>query len=252
MQGSNVPSLKADMQKMWIDLIESAIAYGKQDSHMWEFVKQEEIPVFVEKKSEVKEVLIEKKESWKMPARVPLPPREKSLEALPFKAIDFEEIPQKRQIIAPPVKDLEEKPSEEISKILQKIAPHIQISMPPPSPKNEEVVQMKNVLLLLLESAPETLDLMKNLAKALQKDLARVKLLSCKKIEEEKGWGLFFQNNPSDLIIASLGGENYPSLSAELQRKGISPVILKNASVYTNSPAEKGHLWKALCQMLKT
>lgn len=160
------------------------------------------------------------------------------------------------------------RPSEEIVKTLRKIAPALIISDQVPDDHIakkiasawKEKLSGVDVVLLALNSLPDTIELMKNLAKAIQKDLGQVKLISGDRLEQEKRWDLFFQTNAFRLIIASPGMEQYPDLlkhykalpaqqSAFLANTPL--IVLEPASAYTDSPDKKISLWKNLCQMLK-
>ncbi len=160
------------------------------------------------------------------------------------------------------------KPPEEIAKTLQKIAPSLLISDQVPDDQNakkiasgwkEKLIDI-DVVLLALNNLPDTIELMKNLAKAIQKDLGPVKLISGNRLEQEKRWDLFFQINSFRLIIASDGMEHYPGLLKHYKAlpthqaaflAHIPLIILEPASVYRSSLDQKAGLWKNLCLMLK-
>lgn len=160
------------------------------------------------------------------------------------------------------------KPSEEIAKTLRKIAPALIISDQVPADQNakkiasawKEKLSGIDVVLLALNDLTDTIELMKNLAKAIQKDLGPVKLMSGDRLEQEKRWDLFFQTNTFRLIIASSGMEHYPDLLKHYKALPAQQatflantplIVLEPTSVYTDSPDQKIGLWKSLCQMLK-
>ncbi len=160
------------------------------------------------------------------------------------------------------------KPSEEIAKTVRKIAPSLIISDQVSDDQNAKKIASNwkekligiDVVLLALNNLPDTIELMKNLAKAIQKNLGPVKLMSGDRLEQEKRWDLFFQTNTFRLIIASPGMEHYPDLLKHYKAlpaqqtaflSNTPLIILEPASVYTDSPNQKIGLWKSLCQMLK-
>lgn len=160
------------------------------------------------------------------------------------------------------------KPSEEIVKTLRKIAPALHISDQVPDDHTAKQISSAwkeklsgiDVVLIALNNIPDTIELMKNLAKAIQKDLRNVKLMSGDRLEQEKRWDPFFQTNTFRLIIASSGMEHYPELLKHYKAlpaqqseflADIPLIVLEHPSAYTESPNKKVSLWKSLCLMLK-
>ncbi|MBS0605512.1 MAG: hypothetical protein KF898_05245 [Parachlamydiales bacterium] len=160
------------------------------------------------------------------------------------------------------------KPSEEIVKTLRKIAPALHISDQVPDDHTAKQISSAwkeklsgiDVVLIALNNIPDTIELMKNLAKAIQKDLRNVKLMSGDRLEQEKRWDAFFQTNTFRLIIASSGMEQYPELLKHYKAlpaqqsaflADIPLIVLEHPSAYTESPNKKVSLWKSLCLMLK-
>lgn len=160
------------------------------------------------------------------------------------------------------------KPPEEIAKVLRKIAPALPISDQIPDDRIAKEVSTAwkeklpgiDVVLIVLNNHPDTIELMKNLAKAIQKDLGAVKLLSGDRLEQEKRWAPFFQTNSFRLVIASLGIEHYPELLKHYRAlpslqsaflANIPLIVLEHPSAYTESSNKKISLWKSLCLMLK-
>jgi hypothetical protein len=160
------------------------------------------------------------------------------------------------------------KPSEEIAKTLRKIAPALHILDQVPddhiakqiSSAWKEKLSGIDVVLIALNNLPDTIELMKNLAKAIQKDLGNVKLMSGDRLEQEKRWDPFFQTNAFRLIIASSGMEQYPELLKHYKAlpaqqsaflADVPLIVLEHPSAYTESPNKKINLWKSLCMMLR-
>ncbi len=154
-----------------------------------------------------------------------------------------------------------------IKNILQKIAPALKLSEHVPG--DEEAKKIANawkekiidaeVILAIYENDVETLEFLKVLAKAIDQHLAKTKMISAIKIEEEKRWDFFLQKNNFRLIIASMGMQQCPEFMRLYQSVPASaqffldktPLLpLSHASLY-KSLEHKALLWKTLCQMLK-
>ncbi len=167
-----------------------------------------------------------------------------------------------------PNKDRILKPSDEIRKVLQKIAPalHITDSVSDDAQAKQiatgwkEWIANVDVVLLVLDSSPDMLELMKNMAKAIQKELGSPKIIAGDRLEQEKRWSFFLEKNAFRLIIASPGLEKYPELlklykalpAQEAAFLGSTPLLLLSpAHEYKQAAEKKLELWKKICLMLK-
>ncbi len=127
-----------------------------------------------------------------------------------------------------------------IRKKLQKIAPHLAL--------HDTVLEDKSlnsqVLILLCDASTETLDFVKNLARAIDERLRPVKILSALKLEKEEQWDLFFQKNRFELILATDQISSFPPLPE-------TPFILLSPVSHYEDAMQKSLLWKSVCQRLK-
>jgi hypothetical protein len=123
----------------------------------------------------------------------------------------------------------------------------------------KEKILDAEVVLLACQTDGETLELLKSLGKAIDKNLAKAKILPADNLEKESRWELFLQRNQLRLIIASEGVQKLPQLMRfyralpaqsqyYLDKTPLLP--LSSASTY-KSLEQKALLWKSLCQMLK-
>ena len=148
-------------------------------------------------------------------------------------------------------------------KLLQKAAPAIKLVEQIPDDAEakriaegwKEKVHDADVILLLCDTAPETVDFFKGLAKAIDQHLAKAKILAAERLEREKRWDIFLNQNAFRLIVASEGMQQLPELMRSFRQDGVhlflnkTPlVLLAPASVY-KSIEHKAQLWKTLCQM---
>lgn len=179
--------------------------------------------------------------------------------------------------IPTPSEKSEEAPKEEpkvvvesvspIKKTLQRIAPHLKLVDQVPDDAQakrvanawKEKISDAEVALLACDTNPETLELLKTLAKAIDQNLAKSKVIAAERLEREKRWDLFLEKNAFRLIIATEGMQKlselmryYKAVPANTQYfLGQTPLLpLAAASIY-KSLEHKALLWKTLCQMLK-
>lgn len=93
-----------------------------------------------------------------------------------------------------------------IRKKLQKIAPHLAL--------HDTVLEDKSlnsqVLILLCDASTETLDFVKNLARAIDERLRPVKILSALKLEKEEQWDLFFKRIGSNSFSQPIKSPLFP------------------------------------------
>ena len=157
--------------------------------------------------------------------------------------------------------------SSNIKQTLLKIAPQMQLVEEVPDDGQakriadawKEKIADAEVILLACSTDPQTLDLLKNLGKAIDQHLAKVKILPAEKLEKEKRWDLFLQKNPFRLIIASHGVEHlsdlmrfykaYPSQSTAYL--GAIPLLTLSETASYKALEHKAALWKKLCQILQ-
>ncbi|MBY0528843.1 MAG: hypothetical protein K2P51_01485 [Rhabdochlamydiaceae bacterium] len=169
---------------------------------------------------------------------------------------------QARSIAAPQLA------SSEIQKTLEKIAPHMRLSNEIPddavakriASSWQEKIPEAEVVLLLLDPSKESVEFLKNLAKAIHTQLCPAKVISAARMEQEKRWDLFLEKNAFRLIIATEGLKHYPDLiryykalpSQNEAFLGKIPFIsLSPATTYLASPEHKALLWKKVCQICK-
>lgn len=148
--------------------------------------------------------------------------------------------------------------SSDIMKTLQKIAPGIKLTdhvaddseaKKIASAYKEKVPEVE-VVLLVCDAAPETMEFLKTLAKAIDNQLAKAKILAADRFEREKRWDLFL-NNPFRLIICSDGYQNYPELMRFYQAASKVPFLSLSPAATYQALEQKALLWKSLCQILK-
>jgi len=156
---------------------------------------------------------------------------------------------------------------EPLKKTVQQIAPHLALTDAVPDDAEakrvasgwKETVTDAEVILLACDREQETLELLKNLAKAIDGHLARSKVIAAERLEKEKRWDLFLEKNRLRLLIASDQMQKMPELlrfyrAVPAQSQfflGETPLLpLLPASTY-RAIDKKAALWKTLCQMLK-
>jgi hypothetical protein len=114
-----------------------------------------------------------------------------------------------------------------------------------------------DVVLLACDTDADTLTLIKNLSKSIEKKLGTIKILRPDRLENENKWLLFTEQNPLKLLIASAGFVHLKhAMSHYKPPEGtmhgflnqIPLVLLLPHSSY--SPQEKSLLWKLLCSLL--
>jgi hypothetical protein len=151
---------------------------------------------------------------------------------------------------------------------LQRIVPHIKLVEQIPDDAEAKRIasgwkeKMDGVKVVLLACSPEqdNVELLKILAKAIDQNLAKSKVIAAERLEREKRWDLFFEKNSFQLILASQGMQNFPELMRFYQafpsqdRFLLGSILLLplSAPSFYQSPEHKSLLWKKLCQILKT
>lgn len=170
----------------------------------------------------------------------------------------LEEVKSVKKVVTPDI-------AMDIKKTLQKIAPAIRLTdqvADDSAAKRiasayKEKVPEAEVVLLVCDPAIETMEFFKTLAKAIDGQLAKAKILSADRIEREKRWDLFLEANSFRLIIASEGCQKYPELMrfyrANPPQFFLSkvPFLPLSAAASYQALEKKALLWKTLCQMLK-
>ncbi len=116
------------------------------------------------------------------------------------------------------------------------------------------------IVVLSADTDPATLELLKNLAKAIDQKLGKVKAFSVDRLEREKRWDLFLKKNNLKLIVASEGFnrlkdvkhhlKSFPANSTEFLGD-VPLIVLSPASYYMENPKEKSVLWGQICQILQ-
>ncbi len=156
---------------------------------------------------------------------------------------------------------------EGIQAMLKKIAPGITLANEVPDDAKarkiasgwKDKITDAQVVLLACENDGETLELLKNLAKAIDTHLAKAKIVPAESLEKEKRWDLFLQKNALKLIVASDGMKHLSELmqfyrgvlnKPEAFLDKIPLLVLAPAATY-KSIEQKASLWKTLSQMLK-
>lgn len=254
------------MKDLFSSLIHDALSYARsQPPSECFFASPQEMQLFQHIKVKEDPPLLPSPSPLKISSKpISHPPLPKKPTPEPVPEIKPEGEPSPLKPIIPSHK----KPSEEIVKILRKISPALALSDHTPDDFKAKKIRSAwkekltgiDVVLLALNESPDTIELMKNLAKAIQKDLGQVKLMTGDRLEQEKRWDLFFQTNSFRLAIASLGMQAYPEL-LKLYRAVPSQqtvfiahtplIVLEPGSVYKDSLEKKAALWKTICQTLK-
>lgn len=257
-------------------LVQDALKLAKeQDPRAWVFGTPDEVHFFQacsrqDCKPSKPPVQVAAKPISPVPTPVPIhrPPAAKQVQDAPAPKIHTSQPVESKEAVAAAPKAQTDRPSEEMWKILKKIVPNISLSDQAPDDQIakqvasawKEKLPDTDVVLLVLNTLPDTVELMKNLAKAIQKDLGTVKLMTGDRLEQEKRWDLFFQKNTFRLILASPGIQQYPELLKHYRMLpaqqtaflgNIPLVVLEPASSYKDSADKKLSLWKTLCLMLK-
>ena len=150
----------------------------------------------------------------------------------------------------------------QIKKLLQRIAPAMKLT--DQIPDDEKAKRISNawkeripdaeVVLFACDAETDTLDLLKALAKAIDQNLAKSKILMAEKFEREKRWDSFLETNPLRLIIATSRIDKFPALMRvhkALPASGRTPLLVLSPTSVYKSLEQKALLWKTLCQMLK-
>lgn len=150
-----------------------------------------------------------------------------------------------------------------MKKMLQKAAPAVKIIEQVPDDTEakriaegwKEKVTDAEVVLLLCDTASDTVDFLKGLAKGVDQHLAKTKILTAERLEREKRWDIFLNKNAFRLIIASDGMQKLPELmrfyNSETGCLGKIPVVALSSAAIYKVLEQKALLWKTLCQMLK-
>jgi hypothetical protein len=201
-----------------------------------------------------------------LPALPPAPPVYKEKPALPKQV---EKTPEPApKVIA--VKEEKPAPIENLSpiiKTLQRIAPHIKLTDEVPDDAEakrvasawKEKITDAEVVLIACDTQEDTLELLKGLAKAIDKNLAKSKVITADRLEREKRWDLFLQKNALRLVIISDGMQKFPELMRHYKSTPASaqffldqtPLLPLSSALVYKSLEHKALLWKTLCQMLK-
>ena len=215
----------------------------------------------------------------KLPNIPPSPLPSESAPVLPPKAQRevpkaVEPAPKKAEPKPPPIEKPAIKQSDptpvafdHIQHTLQKIAPQVKIVSQITDDTEakrvasawKEKVPDAEVVLIACDAEQETLDFLKVLAKAIDQQLAKSKILSGERMENEKRWDLFLEKNAFKLIILSSGMRNYTDLkryykqlpaSAESFLNDTPALVLSEVAQY-KMIEHKATLWKTLCRMLQ-
>lgn len=154
-----------------------------------------------------------------------------------------------------------------LKKTLQRIAPSVRLvdSIPDDTEAKKianawkEKLPDAEVVLLACDLGADTLEFLKTLAKAIDQNLAKTKILLAERYEKEKRWSLFLEKNLLRLIILSDGFQRFPELMHHYKAipanaqffLGKIPLLPLSPSSTYRSLEHKASLWKSLCQMLK-
>lgn len=156
---------------------------------------------------------------------------------------------------------------EKIRTTLARVAPHVQLVDTVPDDANakkiaggwKEKIADAEVVLLACETDSDTLELMKSLAKAVDQNLAKAKIIPADKLEQENRWEMFLQKNQFRLIVATEGIKKLPELmkfyhAIPAQSQAFldkTPLLALNSASLYKAIEHKAQLWKTLCQLLK-
>lgn len=251
-------------------LIRDTLTYFKEalQTKQVNFASQEEWAFFQKFPENKPKVLAEKPVPLHQETVVPSSPP-KTSNAKPFLKPTVQQKPevnppspqQVAPIPSPPA------PSSAIQKTLQHIAPHLKLVNEVPDDQEakhkasawKEKIPDVEVVLIACDTQTDTLELLKSLAKAIDQNLAKSKVISADRLEREKRWDLFLTQNSLRLLIASSGLKSLADLMRHYRAHPATNqhfldqtplLILSEASLY-KSLEHKALLWKTLCQMLK-
>ncbi len=140
-----------------------------------------------------------------------------------------------------------------IKSLVQRLAPSLPLSdlVPSDAMAKQSWHIESAVLVLACDSDAETLEMIKNLSKAIDQKLGRTKALSAQRLEKDNGWEQLLAQSCFQLIIASCGFRNlqqamrYCSQRDSGYRFGQYPLLILNP-VAAYSPKEKIALWNQI------
>ncbi len=156
--------------------------------------------------------------------------------------------------------------AKQIRSLLGKIAPSLSLAELVPEDHTakkvlssyQENLGQVDVVLISFEQDEATLNLLKNLAKAIDQKLGKAKLIAGARLEREKRWDTFLEQNPVKLIIATAGISHFNEImryysghpaTGEAYLGKIPLLTLQEASAYDQPQENKAALWKHLCQL---
>lgn len=170
-----------------------------------------------------------------------------------------------------PVKVKEEVlPAQPIKKLIEKVHPYFPLvdQIPDDTLAKKKGESWKEngpaaqVVILYFGEAPNDLEFLKKLAKAIHTSYAPTKLIDARRISNEKKWDQFLKEGNYKLIISPEKGvqtsfelmrlyTEIPKTQARFLGK-IPLVLLSSLDQYQKNPYLKRTLWSTLCQMLKS
>lgn len=134
-----------------------------------------------------------------------------------------------------PVK--KEKKEEKMLQWIAEYLPHLSIAREIPKKHKPSEV-------LIFVGAKKELYFLQNLAKAIQKNFCKVKLIDLEKIQALNKWDKLFSERQNILfILPGSFKENFP--------KKLQAIFLEETHTYTENIEKKKQMWSEICQILK-
>ena len=153
---------------------------------------------------------------------------------------------------------------DEIKRVLQIRFPSFALlSTPPDDSESKKITEIKPAAtqVVILNYDKQTPPFLKNLAFAIEQELATCQILSAPRLESEKGWDNLLRQTGLKLILTtdyglfSMPGGMQTFREIPKQAKSflgnIPLLLLTDLSLYLNEPKLKPTLWRAICQMIK-
>ncbi len=200
-------------------------------------------------------------EAAQEPPKIAIPPKEAPKAITPPK-----EAPKKEEaavINLEPVRQTDASDFSDIKKILQARFPALTLLPAPPDDseaKKESKAAFGEIVILSFER--QTSPFIKNLACAIQQEIAPCTIVSAARLESEKEWENLLRQEQLKLILStdyglfSLPGAMPYFREIPKQAKSflgnVPLLLLTDLSLYLKEPKLKPTLWRAICQMLSS
>jgi protein required for attachment to host cells len=241
--------LREHSPKEWKFCDEEAFLFFKERAHKRAIAPARELP---------KLERVEKE----LPAAKELPKLERveAVKELPKLERVEKEKPAAREL--PKMSEAAESGLSDIKKVLEAKFPSLVLLPNPPDDGEARKVNEKvlgEVVILCFDR--QTPPFLKNLAFAIQQEIASCSIVSAARLESEKGWENLLRQKHLKLILSSdYGLSGFPGgmqyfrevpKQAKSFLGNIPLLLLTDLSLYLKEPKLKPTLWRAICQMLK-